>query len=107
MTKFPSHLLTKRIRNEILADAAQLATETLPLTLPPDEALRPLPRGKMLALKFDRERQKRDWLRVAFVDRNEPLADFTFRIGYDGACCMLPVTKLILAYWFVRPSGTW
>lgn len=98
MKKFPSHLLTKRIKNEILADAAKLFDRTLPDTLPPEEAFRPLPRGKMLALSFAPQIKSADRMRVAFVDRSELLADCTFRLGYDGACCMLPVTPLVLAY---------
>jgi len=99
MTKFPSHLLTKRIRTEILTDAAQLAAKTLPIMLPPEEALRPLTPGKMLAIRFDRERKTGDWLRVAFEDRHDkPLGDNTYRIAYDGACDGFPVTKLVMAY---------
>ena len=98
MNKFPRHLLTKRIKNEILADAAKLFDRTLPDTLPREEAFRPLPRGKMLALNFASQIKGADRMRVAFVDRSEPLADCVFRLGYDGACCMLPVTPLVLAY---------
>lgn len=99
MTKFPSHFLTKRIQNEILVDAAKLAAETFPLLLPPEEAFFPLERGKMLAIRFDRERKHGDWVRVAFEDRHATtLGDNTYRIAYDGACCRWPVTKFVLAY---------
>ncbi|UWU23010.1 hypothetical protein N2601_08710 [Rhizobium sp. CB3060] len=98
MQKFPPRLLTKRIKNEILAHAAKLSDQTLPDTLPPEEALRPLPRGRMLALRFAPQIKGQDRMRVAFEDRSEPLADSTFRIGYDAASCMLPVTPLVLAY---------
>lgn len=99
MTKFPSHLVTKRIQNEVLMDAATLAAETLPLLLPPEEAFLPLERGKMLTIRFDRERKQVDWLRVAFEDRHATtLENNTYRIAYDGACYRWPITKFVLAY---------
>ena len=98
MKKFPAHLLTRRIKNEILAHAMKLSDQTLPATLPPEEAFRPLPPGTMLVLRFASELKGPDRMRVAFEDRITPLAGSTFRIGYDAACCMLPVTPLVLAY---------
>jgi hypothetical protein len=99
MSKFPSHLVTKRIQNEILMDAAKLAAETLPLLLPPEEAFLALERGKMLTIRFDRERRNVDWPRVAFEDRHTTtLENNTYRIAYDGACYRWPITKFVLAY---------
>lgn len=98
MSKFPSYLVTKRIQNEILADAEKLAEETLPLYLSGKEAFCPLERGKMLAIRFGRKREGGDWSRVAFEDRNvTPLDNHTYRIAYDGLCYRWPITKFVLA----------
>jgi len=101
--KFPRHLLTKRIKQEILEDACKLALITLPEHLRAEEAFRPLPPGTMLTLKFSPNRESGDWLRVAFEERTTELGNYCFRIGYDAACCGLPVTKTVLSY-SVRPD---
>jgi hypothetical protein len=98
MSKFPSHLVTKRIQDEILADAAKLAAATLPYEISQPEASRPQPDGMMLEIRFNPQREPGDWLRVAFVNRFETsISNYAYRIGYDGACCGLPVTRAVLA----------
>ncbi|TAX30754.1 MULTISPECIES: hypothetical protein [Rhizobium] len=99
MSKFRSNFVTKRIQNEILADAAKLAAATLPYDISQPVASRPQPEGLMLEIRFNPQREPDDWLRVAFVNRFETnISNYAYRIGYDGACCGLPVTRAVLAH---------
>lgn len=99
MSKFPSHFVTKRIQNEILADAAKLAAATLPYEISQRDSSRPQPEGMMLEIRFNPQREPGDWLRVAFVNRFETsISGNSYRIGYDSACCGLPVTRAVLAH---------
>ncbi|MEZ0003239.1 hypothetical protein [Sinorhizobium fredii] len=99
MSKFPGHVITKRIQDEILSDAAKLAAETLPYDISQREAAQPQPKGLMLEIRFKPEREPGNWLRVAFVNRFETgIGGYAYRIGYDGACCGLPVTRAVLAH---------
>lgn len=99
MSTFPSHVITKRIQEEILADAAKLAAETLPYDISQGDAARPQPKGLMLEIRFNPKREPDDWLRLAFVNRFETsIGGYAYRIGYDGACCGLPVTRAVLAH---------
>ncbi|TBE45431.1 hypothetical protein ELH02_14145 [Rhizobium ruizarguesonis] len=99
MSRFPSHLVTKRIQNEIFADAAKLAAETLPYDIHQADPGRPQPAGLMLEIRFNPKREPGNWLRVAFVNRSESsIGNYAYRIGYDGACWGLPVTRPVLAH---------
>lgn len=99
MRKFPSHLVTPRIKKEILADAAILVAKTLQDHASPVDAGRSQPKGLMLEIRFNPKREPGDWLRVAFVDRHEAdLEKNRYRIGYDAACDGFPVTKDVLVY---------
>lgn len=99
MSKFPSHLITKSIKNEILDDASKLAAVTLPWDIHPAEAAEPQSTDLMLEIRFSPEREPGNWLRVSFINRSETsISNYAYRIGYGGACCGLPITRAVLAH---------